>query len=416
MSKPQHTGEVKKKKKFHQKLTKYLYERDTLFATLWVFLFIFALGSIPLNLGIMNPIKLGLKDFDFNDLGYSKLGKGETTALDSNIVIINIGHADRELIAIMIDKTASYKPKVMGLDVTFNGPRDPVTDSILQTTINRNKNLVLAVKYQTDSMHKIIATENHFLKSNSLFGYVNFPNVENETIREYFPFKKDDQDDQLILPSFTSTIIKLFDTVAYKKLETKSNKKAIINYSRRTHQYWHLSEEELMTDNFDSARIKGKIALLAYINTDPNSIEDKKFTPMNEKYAGKSTPDMNGIVIHANIISMALENNYAKKVPLWANILIAIIICWLHMSFFIHYYLESHIWFHLAAKIAQVASAIFFVWLGIYLYDRYRLKVDLKWSLIVIIMAVDVIYFYEAWAVWMHKKFNYKTVFKPHHH
>jgi len=27
-----------------------------------------------------------------------------------------------------------------------------------------------------------------------------------------------------------------------------------------------------------------------------------------------------------------------------------------------------------------------------------------------------VIYFYEAWAVWMHKKFHYKTVFKPHHH
>lgn len=53
-----------------------------------------------------------------------------------------------------------------------------------------------------------------------------------------------------------------------------------------------------------------------------------------------------------------------------------------------------------------------FVWLGIYLFDRYRLKVDLKLSMITIVMAVDVIYFYEAWAVWMHKKFNYKTVFK----
>ena len=37
-------------------------------------------------------------------------------------------------------------------------------------------------------------------------------------------------------------------------------------------------------------------------------------------------------------------------------------------------------------------------------------------SLIVIALAVDVIYFYEAWAVWMHKKFGFKTVFKPHHH
>jgi CHASE2 domain-containing sensor protein len=125
---------------------------------------------------------------------------------------------------------------------------------------------------------------------------------------------------------------------------------------------------------------------------------------------------MNGILVHANIISMVLEKNYIKKVPSWGNWLIAIIICWLHMSFFIHYYLESHIWFHLAAKIAQVASAIFFVWLGAEIYSRYGLKVDMKISLVTIILAVDVIYFYEAWAVWMHKKFHYHTVFKPHQH
>ena len=43
-------------------------ERDTLLATVWVFIFIVVLGSIPLNLGIVNPIKLGLKDFDFNEV------------------------------------------------------------------------------------------------------------------------------------------------------------------------------------------------------------------------------------------------------------------------------------------------------------------------------------------------------------
>ena len=124
---------------------------------------------------------------------------------------------------------------------------------------------------------------------------------------------------------------------------------------------------------------------------------------------------MNGIFVHANIISMALENTYIKKLPLWTNLLISVIVCWLFMSFFIRYYLESHIWFHLVAKIVQVLSGILFIGLSIHLFDRHRLKVDVKWSLIVIIMAVDVIYFYEAWAVWMHKKFNYKTVFKPHH-
>ena len=169
-------------------------------------------------------------------------------------------------------------------------------------------------------------------------------------------------------------------------------------------------------DNIDSSAFSDKIVLFGYISNNKDDISDKFFTPMNPRYYGKSVPDMNGIVIHANIISMALDNNYVKKLPSWANLLIAVLVCWLHMSFFVRYYLESHIWFHLVAKIAQVLSAIFFVWLGIYLFDRYRLKVDMKMSLIVIVLAVDVIYFYEAWAVWMHKKYKYHTVFKPHHH
>jgi CHASE2 domain-containing sensor protein len=382
------------------------------------------LGSIPLNLGILNPVKLGLKDFDFNDLSYSKLGKAQDNNKDDRIVVVNIGTADREGIAYIIDKVASYKPCVMGLDVTFSGPRDPQKDSLLKETVKRNKNLVLAVKAATDSAGKLIPTENFFLTPATAFGFVNFPYEEKERlcIRAYKAFMKDEKDKKITLPSFSSTLLKLYDTggTRYRKISKKGDKNIIINYTRKVSekkmQYFVLEGDQLLTEEIDSSLIKGKIALLAYVNLNPDDIEDKKFTPMNEKFYGKSIPDMNGIFVHANILSMTLDNNYIKKVPLWINLLIAVLVCWLHMSFFIHYYLEAHIWFHLAAKIAQVVSAIFFVWLGIYLFDRYRLKVDLKYSLITIVMAVDVIYFYEAWAVWMHKKFNYKTVFKPHHH
>jgi len=420
MRKPLHKHIGHGARRMRDKITKYLLERDTMFATLWVFIFIVVLGSIPLNLGILNPVKLGLKDFDFNDLSYSKLGKAQNTKIDSNIVVINIGHMDREGIALLIDKTSTYNPRVMGLDAVFSGPRDSAQDALMQDVVNRNKNLVLAAKYQTDSTDKLVAAGNFFLEKGHPYGYVNFPNEDKETVRAYYPFKRDEKIHDLVLPSFSSTLVKMYDSSAYEKISHKIDKKIIINYTRavteRKKQYLVLEGDAVMMDNIDSSAIAGKIALLAYVNIDPNDIEDKKFTPMNEKFAGKSTPDMNGIFVHANIISMVLEKNYIKKVSLWVNILIAIIVCWLHMSFFVHYYLENHIWFHLAAKIVQVASAIFFVWLGIYLFDQFRLKVDLKYSLITIVMAVDVIYFYEAWAVWMHKKFHYDTVFKPHHH
>lgn len=425
--------EPQKKRPFHKhlghhakragsKVTKYLAERDTMLATLWVFIFIVVLGMIPLNLGMMNPIKLGLKDFDFNDLYYSHIGEEQKNNVDSNIVILDIDQSDRADLAMLIDKASTYQPKVIGLDVLFDGEREPEKDSMLREVVNRTKNLVLAVKYQADKNGRLIGGNNFFKTDSSKTGYVNFPyNTDKETIRYYYPFKSDDHDHSLVLPSFSSAIMKLYDSNAYNGIKHLVDQKMTIVYSRRVTekkmQYLVIEPETLLTDNIDSARLKGKILLMAYAKPfNEFDIEDKKFTPMNEKYYGKSWPDMNGIVVHANIISMVMGDHFVKKVPLWGNILLAVIVCWLHMSFFIHYYLESHIWFHLAAKIAQVLSAIFFVWLGMEIYTRYHVKVDMKFSLITIIMAVDVIYFYEAWAVWMHRKFGYRTVFKPHHH
>ncbi|MEO7983662.1 MAG: CHASE2 domain-containing protein, partial [Bacteroidota bacterium] len=245
--------------------------------------------------------------------------------------------------------------------------------------------------------------------------FVNLFNDSLASVRAHQPFVEDHA--EKTYQSFSAAVVQAYDPVAYEKLEEKGRHHAVlINYERHVSQYLVVNYEDLLMGNVDDPAIAGKIILFGYINNDRNDISDKFFTPMNERYYGKSIPDMSGIVLHANIISMALDNNYIKKLPSWANWLIAILVCWLHMSFFIRYYLESHIWFHLIAKIAQVFSIFLFTGLGIYLFNSYRLKVDLKMSLIVIVLAVDVIYFYEAWAVWMHKKFNYKTVFKPHHH
>lgn len=414
-----------KAKNVSKHLTKYLYERDTIFSTLWVFIFIIGLSQIPINFYFLNPLKLAMKDFDFNDLAYSKLGKGklgssEDSKFDKNIVIINIGDLDREGLALLIDKTASYKAKAIGLDVWMEEAKDPYKDSLMKEVVSRTPNLILASRFKPATEEERDEGDYHsnYFKpyASGTEGYVNFLNEEIATLRIWNPTIKIkiDSANKIRFPSFAYSIIKLFDSTKLSYLPSK--KQEIINYTRRTQQYQVVEPEDLLTDNVDSAAIAGKIALLGYINIDPNNIDDKKFTPMNEKTYGKTVPDMNGIVVHANIISMVLAKNYIKKVPSWVVWLVAIFIGWLHMSFFIRYYLDNHIWFHLVAKIAQLASAIFFTYVGIYLFDRYRIKLDMKLSLIVIVMAVDVIYFYEAWAVWMHRKFGYQTVFKPHHH
>src|SRR5687767_6916752 len=87
-------------RRYHGHFTKYLYERDTIFATIWVFAFIFILAAVPINFYFLNPLKLALKDFDFNDVVYSKLKPKDS--LDRHTVVVNIGTLDREGIAMVI--------------------------------------------------------------------------------------------------------------------------------------------------------------------------------------------------------------------------------------------------------------------------------------------------------------------------
>ncbi|HEX5655063.1 MAG TPA: CHASE2 domain-containing protein [Chitinophagaceae bacterium] len=412
--KPLHKRIGRQVQKYHSHFTKYLYERDTIFATLWVFAFIILLGLIPINFYFLNPLKLALKDFDFNDISYSNLGKNKNIALDSQVVIVNIGHADREALSLIIEKTASLEPKMMGLDAVFDEAQDPAQDSLLAQTFRRHPNLVAAAminwKEENDSFY---LSRNYFTNHSKRMGYANFDNADLETTRYFRPLIKNGGKRY---QSFAAALVEGYDTIAYQRLLKRNKNLETINYTRRVSKYHVIDAETLMMGNVVASAIKGKIVLLGYISSNPYDIEDKKFTPMNEKAVGKSVPDMNGTVVHANIISMMLENNYIKKLPSWVNWLVAILICWLHMSFFIRYYLENHIWFHLVAKIAQLVSAIFFAYVGMLLFNWYGIKLDMKYSLIVIVMAVDVIYFYEAFAVWMHKKFNYHTVFHQKHH
>jgi CHASE2 domain-containing sensor protein len=180
-------------------------------------------------------------------------------------------------------------------------------------------------------------------------------------------------------------------------------------------KYPFVEGNDVLSGNIVDTMFTNKIVLLGYISSSPNDIEDMHFTPMNPKMGGKTLPDMNGIVIHANSLSMAMDKNYIHTSPFWVNWIVTILIAWLHISLFIRYYIDAHLWFHLVAKTAQIISAIFFVFLSIQCLSLFNLKIDMKMPVTVIILAIDIIYFYEAFAVWLHEKYGFKTIFHHKH-
>ena len=413
----------KRIKRFAGHYTKYLLRRDTIFATIAVFMFLILLGMIPINFYVLNPMKMALKDFDFNDLAYAKGNKGSTSTIDSNIVIVNIGKADREELAYIIEKVQEARPKVVGIDAYFLNVDTTNMDSteyvervrkdaVLSNELSKHTNIVGA-SYLNFKNNYVYPIDSLFDPSLSKKGYANFAAEEIGTVRYFAPFEKGNQ---VQYEHFAVAIVHLYNKTAYDKLVKRHKEVEMINYSRRHDKYKIVEKEEVLLGNVNPEWLKDRIVLLGYVNFDPDDVTDKKFTPMNAKFAGKKLPDMNGVLVQANVISMILENNYINKTPKWLAWLFAIVIGWVHMSLFVRYYLDNHIWFHLVAKLAQVISVLFFAYLGILLFDQFRIKLDMKYTLYVIVLAVDIIYFYEAFAVWMHKKFGYHTLFHQHHH
>jgi CHASE2 domain-containing sensor protein len=390
---------------------KYLFKRDTLLATVSVFIVMGLLSLIPLNMHVLDPLKLALTDISFNDLSFSVLKNHRNNAIDEKIVIVNIGSADRSEIASVVKKINAAQPKTIGLDVLFLSPGIPAADSALAAAITDAPGIVLSNKLYFESDG--IRHDNFFSAASKYSGYVNFVGENSGVIRYFSPFEKVRDS---VTYSFAAAVIKVSDELKFRSLRERSNDLEFINYQRQADQYLIFDYHDLLGNKVNPSVFNNKIVLVGFVDNNPNNIEDKHFTPLNEKFSGRSTPDMNGVVIHANIISMILENRYIIRSPAWFNWFLAFMLTWVFSAFLIQYYIKHHIWYHLVLKIIQLLLSVVFIYLGI-LFGKYlNVYLNLSVTLVAIIISVDVLYFYEAFAKWAHKKYGFRSLFSKARH
>ncbi|RYY69449.1 MAG: CHASE2 domain-containing protein [Chitinophagaceae bacterium] len=277
--------------------------------------------------------------------------------------------------------------------------------------VNENNNIVMA--YQLEVEHHSARPQGFLYPTARQKGFANFVGEEAGTIRHFAAeYKAGNQSYE----SFSAAIMRLADPKQYALFKNRKETTTQINYSRTADKYLLVSGRDLGKADADTGLLTGKIVLLGYVAPGENNIEDKHFTPLNKKSVGKSVPDMAGVYVHANIISMMKSGDYINKWPGWLVWSLAVILCWLHMSLFIRYFIDKHIWFHLVAKTAQVVSAVLIVYLGLLFFYKWNIRINLTPTFVAIILAVDVLYFYEALVAWLHKRFGFHSLFVHHAH
>jgi CHASE2 domain-containing sensor protein len=371
---------------------------DNLIITVIIFVFMWLFTLIPFKLIFLDPITKSLADFEMYDVVFSKIR--EEQQVDTNIVLINIRQLDRKGIAQQIALVNNYQPKVIGVDALFLERRDTLSDNLLALSFSFCSNLVLASKL--NNFIEDLKCYDSLVLPHPLFmnyantGFANLPtnNVNSKTIRMFKPtaILKNG-----LASSFSAEVVKAFDKSAYLELFKRGNAAETINYRGNFNKFYLLDYADLNSSAVDLSFIKDKIVIMGYIGPSvaQKDLEDIYFTPLNENYAGRSYPDMYGVVIHANIISMILNRNYINVMPKWLSFLLAFLMCYVNVYLVRLIYENITDYYGGLVKLLISFQMILSLIVTVQIFHMLNYKISLTIALIAIVLTPSSVVFYE---------------------
>lgn len=411
-----------------KKVLKAFFNWTNFFGTVSVFLMLYLLSTVAVNLDFLNVFGEVLDDYTVTDIVFSKSSNLRLEpAKDTNIVIVNIGVLDRADLAQEITILNKYKPRVIGIDIIFPKLREPEQDSLLAMAFEQTQNLVLGTKLMeprdmpdgTIIWDSVKVSRPEFSRHAEKEGFTNTISTGDkqfETWRDAAIKEKTQKGDNVYC--FAAEILEFYDPKAAKVLKNRNNPHEIINYKGNLDKYTVLDIEDVMEEKFEGDVIKDKIVLMGYLGKDYQSTiwdDDKYYTPMNEKQVGRTTPDMYGVVGHANIISMAINNDYIDELPAWTDWLFAFLICYFNVAVFaaINFSETWDIWYGILTKVIQLVETIFLIYLVILFFADYNLKLDMTTTIAVVLLSGDMLEIYFSLFLALFEKLKKRIFGEP---
>lgn len=355
---------------------------------------------------IMDPIGDAFADMEFTDVYFSQLL--DDPVADQDVVLINIAAEPRASIAMLIDSISQHNPAVIGVDTFFDFPKeDTLGDLMLMEAFGRVENLVMVTKVlynmesdEFDSLHTswpMFTWNSDSAHANLLTGAATQQDLK--MCREFTPvLTLEDGTEQ---QAFAVKLASYLAPEKTQKFVDRAREVEVIKYRGNVLDYGAtkfgtkfaaLDVPDVFYGNYVPEMIEGKIIIFCYLGNylgDIESLEDKYFTPLNETYIGRAFPDMYGGVVHANIVSMILQEDYVYNLSEVQKWILAIVILFLNITVFTWIYKKLPKWYDGLTKIIQLAQLLTFIYLMIYAMDFYSVKLDLNYTLIAVALSGD---------------------------
>lgn len=392
---------------------------DVVLCSGFVFLILITIVKISTwsPLQVLDPIGQALADTELTDLTFSRLR--EDPEIDTNILIVNIGNLSRAEVAQQINSISKYKPKVIGIDSFFDCPNgrdsvncpmayDTLSNMLFAEAIANAGNVVMVTKLlQTKALvdkfgdvaiYDSLERSDEILRKSAHEGYASLETdaghqEDLKTCRRFNPKMMVNGEEHY---AFSVKAAMAFDSVKTMRFLERDNFAEVINYRGNTIDLYGASEyagryfaldwyQALDTNQFVPALIKDKVVLMGFLGADfsDTSWDDKFLTPLNSKMAGRARPDMYGLVVHANIVSMILNEDYINETPDWVETLIAALLCMSTVAVFL--LINSNVklapWYDALSLVIQLSQILIFSFVTVFFVVWFKLKLNLTVSI-----------------------------------
>ena len=386
---------------------------DVILGTLFIFGLMGLFNSVTAFkiFDVFDPIGEAFGDMELTDIVFSQLR--DDPVGDDRIVLVNLSDLQRGEIGMMLQIISQYNPAVIGIDSFFYFPKeDTLGDMMLMEGLASVEHLVMASKlytHETDTSQDSIAYSweafNMFAERNAFVNLVTDAETQQDLkmCRTFLPQETINGEQRV---AFAVELASYLDSAAAAEFLARGNTEEVINYrgnvldygaTKFGNKYFALDVPDVFNENFVPEMIEGKIVMFCYLGRvlgDQESLEDKFYTPLNEKYIGRAFPDMYGGVIHANAISMILNRDYIDKMGDNAGFIFAIILCFLNVALFSLIYKRIPKWYDGVTKLFQLVEIAVLVYGVIYILDFYSYKAEIGLALFAVALAGDALEVY----------------------
>lgn len=331
-------------------------------------------------------------DFNLTDFYNIVADSRPIRSLDSCVVIVDIADAEREDIADILTIIGDLKPAAVGLDVTFNEPRQG--DELLLDAIAGCPNPVMAigVSEAPGSNGKFLVDDYSYfypeLRGSCRHGVINLPSkFSGATIRSFMPEFIGANGDTL--KSLALSLAEAVDTAAAERIKHRKNKTLLIDFPSRAFTTIPWFE---VPDNAE--RIAGKIVLIGSMA----ETEDAHATPINNK--------MSGVMIHAYATSTILRGAEYKAVGKAVNMAIAFLLCFLLCLNNLSYTSPARgLWL----RLIQLGFLYLILRIGYYMFVDKHIIIDFSETILMLafgFFALDIWAGLQYYAVKLYRKFK----------